>query len=163
LLTVVSSRIDSSRLRRHHRQHHVELEVALRPGEGDRGVVADDLGRHLAHRLADDRVHLARHDAGARLQVGDVQLAQAGPRPRTHPPDVVGDLVEGHRHHPQLSARLDQRVAGTLGLEVVARLGQWQSGRVAEQVDHARGELGWGVDAGADGRAAQRQLGEAGQ
>src|SRR5205807_10349117 len=77
---------------RHDRHHHVELEVAHGPPEGNGGVVADDLGRHLAHRLGDHRVDLAGHDRAAGLEVGDADLAQACGGPAPHPAQVVGDL-----------------------------------------------------------------------
>src|SRR3712207_9122820 len=46
----------------HHRVEDVELEVALRSGETDGRVVAEDLHGHHRHRLALRRVHLARQD-----------------------------------------------------------------------------------------------------
>ena len=54
--------------------------LAAEAAERHRRVVPDHLRAHLAGRLADDRVDLARHDRGARLQVGDGDLAQARPR-----------------------------------------------------------------------------------
>src|SRR3990172_4795239 len=45
-----------------HRLEHVEFEMPLASGKGDRRVVAHDLRRHHGHRLALGGVHLARHD-----------------------------------------------------------------------------------------------------
>src|SRR6266568_606181 len=143
----------------HHRKHDVELEVALRPGERDRRVVADDLRADLPYRLADHRVDLARHDRRAGLEVGQVQFGEAGPRPGAHPADVVCDLVQPDGDDAQLAGRLDERVPGALRLEVVARLGQRQAGHLDEARDDRGGEAGRGVDAGTDRGAAQRQLG----
>jgi hypothetical protein len=42
------------------RHPHVELELALAAGDGDRRVVADHLGGDLDHDLRDHRVDLAR-------------------------------------------------------------------------------------------------------
>ena len=61
------------------------------------------------------------------------------------------------------AGRLDQAVAVGLGLEVVAGLGERQPGVRGEQLDHALREAGRGVDAGADGGAAERDLGDAGE
>ncbi|GAA3047234.1 hypothetical protein GCM10020000_29160 [Streptomyces olivoverticillatus] len=80
-----------------------------------------------------------------------------------HPAQIVGDLGEADRDGAQLAAGLHQPVAGALGLEVVAGLGQRQSGGAGDLGDHGAGEAGRGVDAGAHGRAAQREFGEAGQ
>ena len=148
---------------RQHGQHDVQLEVAGRATEGDGGVVADDLGTDHAHRLGDHRVHLARHDRRARLQVGDVDLAQPGARTGAHPAQVVGDLEEADRHRPQLARCLDEAVLGALRLEVVARLGQRQAGALGQHRDGAVRETGRHVDAGADRGPAERQLRQPGQ
>ena len=140
----------------HHRQHHVQLEVAGGSGEGHGRVVADHLGADHGGGFAEDRVHLARHDRRARLQVGQRDLAEAGPRSRTHPAQVVGDLVQAHRDGPQRSRRLDQPVPGALGLEMVTRLGQRQPGLPDDVRDHGGGEAGRGIDPGADRGPAQR-------
>ena len=58
----------------------VELEVALRAGEGHGGVVAEHLHGDHRQRLALRRVDLARHDRRARLVVGDRDLAEARAR-----------------------------------------------------------------------------------
>jgi hypothetical protein len=55
---------------RDQRDAHVELEVALRSGEGDRGVVADHLSCDLHDDLGDHRIDLAGHDRRALLQLG---------------------------------------------------------------------------------------------
>jgi hypothetical protein len=110
----------------HHRHHDVELEAARRARERHRRVVADHLRADHQGRLGHDRVHLARHDRRPGLQVRQVDLGQTGARAGAHPADVVADLRQRHRHGSQLAGQLDQAVAGTLGLEVVAGLGQWQ-------------------------------------
>ena len=50
-----------------------------------------------------------------------------------------------------------------LGLEVVAGFGQRQAGVGGEQFDDTLREAGGGVDAGADGGAAQWNFGDAGE
>src|SRR5690606_35403165 len=130
-------------------------EVTLRAGERHCRIVADDLRTHLAYRLAHHRVDLPRHDAGARLQVGDLHLAQASSRTGAHPPDVVSDLVKRDGDDPQLAARLHEGVASTLRLEVVARLGERQAGLLPEKRDDAGGEAGGRVDAGSNRRPAE--------
>ena len=53
-----------------HRQHDVELEEAPGLRERDGRIVPDDPCHDHRHALDDDRVHLARHDAGPRLGLG---------------------------------------------------------------------------------------------
>ena len=143
-----------------HRQHHVELEVARRTAPCHRGVVADDLGARHQGRLGNDGVHLARHDAAPRLEVGEVDLAEAGARAGSHPAQVVGDLRQADRDGPQLARQLDEGVPGALRLEVVARLGEGQAGRRCDFGDHPTTEARRRVDAGPDRRAAERELGD---
>ena len=145
----------------HHRHVDVELEVALRATERDRGVVAEHLRRDLRDRLGHHRVHLARHDRRSRLQIGDEDLGEPGARTAAHPPDVVGDLHERDRVRAQHARELDERVAGALRGEVVARLGERQAGAGREAADHRTGERLRRVDPGADRGAAQRQLADA--
>src|SRR5690606_23807708 len=99
-----------------HRQHHVQLEGPRRARGGDRGVVADHLRADLQRRLRQYRVDLAGHDAGARLQVGQRDLGQAGTRAGAHPAQVVADLGEADRDGAQLAGQLDQTVAGAVRL-----------------------------------------------
>ena len=80
-----------------------------------------------------------------------------------HPAQVVADLGEADRDGPEHAAELDERVAGALGLEVVAGLGERLAGGLAQLRDDLLGEAGRGVDAGADRGAAEGQLADAGQ
>ena len=72
-------------------------------------------------------------------------------------------FMNEYRDVAQLAGGLDEAVAVGLGLEVVAGLGQRQAGVGGQQFDDALREAGRGVDAGADGGAAQRDLGHARQ
>ncbi len=78
----------------HQRVVDVELEMALAAGEGQRGVVAEDLDADLRQRLALGRVDLARHDRRAGLVLRQRQFAEAGARAGAEEADVVGDLEE---------------------------------------------------------------------
>ena len=79
----------------------VELEIALRPGEGHRRVATVDLDGDLAERLALGRVDLAGHDRRAGLVLRDAQLADARPRAGGVPAHVVGDLQGGGGQGPE--------------------------------------------------------------
>ena len=65
-----------------------------------------------------------------------MDLGEPAPRARGHPAQVVGDLVERDGDRPQHPGRLDEGVAGSLGLEVVTGLGERQPGRRGEPGDH---------------------------
>ena len=76
----------------------IELQLAGLGGKGNRDVVADHLERDLVDDLRNDRIDLARHDAGARLHRRQVDLAQAGARAAGQQPQVVAGLGELDRH-----------------------------------------------------------------
>ena len=94
---------------------------------------------------------------------GMLQLAEPGVRARAHPAQVVADLGERHGDGAQGTGCLDEAVALALRLEVVGRLGDRQLGVALEELDDQLREAGGGVDAGADGGAAERDLGDAGE
>ena len=148
----------------HHRHHHVELEAAARAGRRRRWRRCRSTWAHtISVASGQHRVDLAGHDARPRLQVGQVDLREPGRRSRRHPAQVVADLGEPDGDGAQLAGQLDERVLAALRLEVVAGLGEGQSGLLGEVGDHLLGEAVRGVDAGADRRAAERELGHAGE
>ena len=80
--TTVGQELDPvEQVMRDDRLEHVELEIALRAGDGDRRVVAEDLDADHGQHLGLRRVHLAGHDRGAGFVLGQAQLAKAGARP----------------------------------------------------------------------------------
>ena len=86
--------------------------------------------------------------------------SSASPRARAgaHQRQVVGDLVERDGVDLQRAGQLDQRVAVALRLEGVERRGDRQAGVGGELLAHLGGELRVGVQAGAGGGAAERDL-----
>src|SRR5690606_6770858 len=72
----------------------VQLEVALRAGERQGGVVAEHLGADLGQGFALGRVDLARHDRRAGLVFRQGQFAQTRTRAGAQEADVVGDLEQ---------------------------------------------------------------------
>ena len=141
----------------------VELEVALRAGEGHRVIVAEDLDGHHRQRLRLRGIDLARHDRGAGLVLGNRQLAQPGARPRGIPAYVVGDLHEGPGQRAQGAARRHHRVVGGQRGELVGRLDERLAGLARDLGCRPRAEPGMRVQPGADGGAAQGQRVEARQ
>ena len=162
LVAAAMSRMLSSTASAHHRHHDVQLELpAGRAAEGDRLVVAHHAGGHLHQALAHHRIDLAGHDRAAGLEVGQPDLVEAAARAGAQPADVVGHVEQRDGDGPQLAVALDQAVALGVGLEVVGRLDERDAGLPGEQFGDAAAELGMGVDAGADGRAADGQLADA--
>ena len=131
---------------------------AGRAGKGDRLVVADHPGANLHHAFAHHRVDLAGHDRAAGLAVGQHDFVEAAPRPAAQPADVVGHVEQRDGDGPQLAVALDQPVALGVGLEMIDRLDKGDAGFSRQHLAHAAAELGMGVDAGADRRAADGQF-----
>ena len=142
----------------HDRLEHVELEVALRTGEADGRVVAEDAGGDHRHGLALGRVHLAGHDRRAGLVLGDEQLTNAVARATGVPAHVVGDLHEGVGQHAQRPGDLHQSVMGGQVREEVVGLLEVQTGLLGDVLGDGDTELGVGVEAGTHGSAADGQF-----
>lgn len=147
----------------HHGHGDVEVEEgahAAEAAQGDCGVVADDCAADHDEGFGDDGVDLAGHDAGAGLDGGEDEFAYAAAGAGAEPADVVGDFAEADGDGFEDAAGFDDGVFGGLGLEVI--------GGFAEVDTHACGEFGGdhgaeffvGVDAGADGCAADGEFGE---
>ncbi len=77
--------------------------------EGD-DVIPDDLGCDHRNGLRNHRVDLPRHDARSGLQRGQLDLADAGERPRIHQAQIVGDFHQAAGQGFQLPRKLDRRV-----------------------------------------------------
>src|ERR1700722_16567265 len=142
-------------------QHHVQPEVPRLPGHGDGDVVADDLRGHHRRGLGNHRVDLARHDAAARLQRRQRNLAQTRQRAAVHPAQVIGDFHEADRDHLELPGELHRGVLGRHGLEVIGCRGERHARDRRELGAETLPELRVRIDAGAHGGAALRQLQQA--
>ena len=127
----------------------------------DGGVVAEHPGRDLVDRLAQHRVDLAGHDRRPGLQLGQQQLGRARPTGRWPAAGCRWRSSSAPRRcraaRPRPRPARPGRPAATIGL-ALGRSGSPVSAASAR--DHRRRELGRGVDAGADGGAAERQLAE---
>src|SRR5690606_41318250 len=102
-----------------YRLEDVELEVALRAGEPDGGIVAQHLAAHHGERLRLSRIDLPRHDRAARLVLRDADLPQPAAGTARQPADVVGDLHESGGQHLGRAGRFHDRVVGGEGGELV--------------------------------------------
>ena len=140
-------------------------KLPCEPAKAIGGVVAHHLHAHHRHRLALRRVHLARHDRRARLVLRQRQLAQAaararrpasGCRWRSSSASTASVLSAPLRQHQRVVRRPAPRIvrAPTMNGRPVSS---------AILLRHALGELRVRVQPGADRRAAERQLVQAGQ
>jgi hypothetical protein len=66
------------------------------------------------------RIDLAGHDAAARLQRRQRDLAQARQRPAVHPAQVVGDLHQAHGNDLELAGQFHRGILGRHRLEEIA-------------------------------------------
>ncbi|EAU43488.1 hypothetical protein R2601_23383 [Salipiger bermudensis HTCC2601] len=147
----------------HHRVVDVELEVALRACHADGGVVAHDMGADHGQSLGLGRVHLAGHDRGAGLVLRQDQLTKARARAGAQQTDVVGDLEQRRGHGLERAREHHHGVMRGEGFELVGRGDEGQAG----DLGHVRGDglapALLGVEPGAHGGAALRQLVDVGQ
>ncbi len=149
----------------HHRLEDVELEVAGRAADGDRRRRCPSPGR---------RPWSAPRDwVGLTLPgmielpgslAGQDQLAEAAARARAEPADVVGDLHQ--RGGDGLQRAVRRRPRASWAASASNLLGAVTKGRPVSSAILAAaafGELGVGVEAGADRGAAEGELVEVGQ
>ena len=118
------------------------------------------MSRHLYHRLGDDRVDLARHNAAARLHFRHIDFPQPGPGPAGQKADVVSDFVQTDGHGFELPAGLNDAVQGGLRLEMVVRFANVHPGHRGETGAGARRKLRVRIHPRTDRRAAQRHFGQ---
>src|SRR5271168_1681939 len=71
---------------------NVELEIALRAGETDGGVVAHHLDGDHGDGFGLRGIYFAGHDAGAGLVFGKLKFAEAAARAGSEPANVVGNF-----------------------------------------------------------------------
>ena len=104
------------------RLEDVELEIALRAGEADGGVVAHDLDGDHGDGFALGGIDFAGHDGRARLVFGNDQFAEAAAWAGGEPANVVGDLHQrsGQRFECAVAKTISswaERAANLLGCE----------------------------------------------
>lgn len=141
----------------------VELEVTLGAGEGDGGVVAEDLGAEHGEGLALGGVDLAGHDGATGLVLGELELGKTAARTGAEETDVLGDLEEGDCEGVELAVGLDDGVVGGKSLELVGCGDELGAGHLGDLLSNALGETLEAVQAGADGGTTLSQHAQAGE
>ena len=141
------------------RLEHVQLEVAGRAADADRDVVPHHLRAHHRQRFRLRRVHLAGHDRAAGLVLGNRDLAQARARARRR--------ASGRRSRsssarwPAFSAPPCSATSASCPASAANLFGarhERQPRELRDLLGAALRVLRMRVEAGADGRAAERQL-----
>ena len=108
--------------------HHVQLQLSRLAGQHHRQVVAHDVERGHVEHLGQDGVHLAGHDAAARLHSRQVDLVQAGGRAAGQQAQVVGDAVQCDSQGAHRGGKVDGVGHALHRLEQIVRLVQRQPG-----------------------------------
>lgn len=142
---------------------HVQLEIALRGGNADGGIVAHDLYGDHRDGLTLRRVDLARHDGAARLVRGDCDLAETAARACREPTDVVRDLHHIRRETLQPAVCKDDRVLARERVEFVRGGDEALTGQIACRLCDGNIEALRRVEPRADGSAAECEFVEEGQ
>ena len=139
----------------------VELEIALRAGETDGGVVAHHLHGDHGDGFALRGIYFARHDGRAGLVFGKSEFAEAAARAGSEPADVVGDFHQRGGQRFERAAGEDDFVVGGERGEFIRMRAEGQAGELGDFLRGAFGEFGMRVEAGADGGAADGEIVEA--
>lgn len=141
----------------------IQLEVALRGSDADGGVVAHDLDGNHGECFGLGGVHLAGHDRRAGLIFGDYEFAEAAAGAGGEPADVVGDLHERAGEGFYSSTGDNEFVVAGEGGEFVGRGLEREASEFCDVRGGSVAELGVGIQARADGGAANGELVEAGE
>jgi hypothetical protein len=141
----------------------VEFEVTLGAGEGDGGVVAEDLGAEHGEGLALGGVDLAGHDGATGLVLGELELGKTAARTGAEEADVLGDLEEGDCEGVELAVGLDDGVVGGKSLELVGCGDELGAGHLGDLLGNALGEALEAVQASADGGSTLSQHAQTGK
>src|SRR5258708_2005481 len=147
----------------HYGFEDVEFEVAGGAADIDGYVIAQDLCYDHGQGLALGRVHLARHDGGARFVVGDEYFADAAAGTGREHADIVGDLHEADGYGLQSAMGFNDGVMGGQGFEFIFRCHEGQTGEGGDLLRYILRIAGRSIDAGAYGRSAQGQFGQVGK
>ena len=142
---------------------HIELKVTLRAGKGDGSLVTKDLAAEHGQRLALGGVHLARHDGGAGLVLGKVELTQTATRAGTEEANVLGNLEERGGQCVELTVSLDDGVVGGQSLELVGGSDELMASQLADLGRNVLGEPLEGVETGADGGSTLGKVAQTGE
>lgn len=141
----------------------VEFKVALAAGEGDGGLVAEDLRAEHGEGFALRGVDFARHDGGAGFVLGEFEFGEAAAGAGAEEADVLGDFEERGCERVEGAVCFDDGVVGCKSFEFVGRGLEFVAGEGGDFGGDGFGEAGEGVEAGADGCAALGEQAEAGE
>jgi hypothetical protein len=141
----------------------VELEITLRAGEGDGGVVAEDLGAEHGQGLALGGVDLAGHDGAAGLVLGELEFSKTAAGTGAEETDVLGDLEEGDGEGVELAVSLDNGVVSGKSLELVRCSDELGAGHLGDLLGDALSEALEAVETSTHGGTTLGQHTQAGK
>ena len=133
---------------------NIQLELAVHATNSGSNVVAHDLGADHGQGFALRGVDLARHDGGARLVLGQNQLAKTTSGSAAEVSDILGNLGEGASQCVQAPGCLDNGVVRSKGLELVGGSLEFGTSHLGDFLGNSLGETFESVDAGAHSSAS---------
>ena len=131
--------------------------MALDRRHGDDGVVAEHTAADHRQCLALRGTDFSRHDRGARLVLGQQQLADARARPRAEQAHVVGDLEQAGRERIERAVHRRIGVVRRQRLELVRRAHERQFRQLGDFRREQSRKSRVGIEPGADRRSALRE------
>ena len=147
----------------HDGHEDVQLEVALRSCNANRGVVAHDLHGNHRDGLALGRVDLARHDGATRFVRGDRDLTETAARTRREPADIVCNLHHIRRETLESAVGKDDCVLARECVELVRRRDEVLARQIACRLCNGDIKALRRVQPRADSRAAECEFVEEGE
>ncbi len=142
----------------HHRLVNVELEIPLRACESYRSGCPVNLNAYHGHGFRLCRVHLARHDGGARFVLRDRNFAQPATWAGSQPANVVRNLHERGRQRFQRALCEDNLIVRRERSELVGMGAEGKSRKFRNLVGSPLREFGMCVQPGPHSGSADSQI-----
>src|SRR5437016_1175584 len=145
----------------HHGLENVQLEIALRAGEADGGVIAHDLHGDHGEGFGLSGIYLARHNRRPGLVFRKREFAEAAARAGSEPANIIGDFEERSSKRLQCSRGEDDFVVSGERGEFIGMGTERKAGEFSNLACGFSSEFGMRVEASADGGAADGEIVEA--
>ena len=104
---------------------HVQFKIALARRKLHRGIVAKHLHAHHGHAFALSWIHLARHNAAARLVLRNRKFANAAARTAGKPAHIICNFHKRSGQHRKRAVRLRHGLMPSKRGEFILCAGKW--------------------------------------
>ena len=136
----------------------VQLQLPGFSGHGDGDVIADHRIGHLIDHFRNDRIDLAWHDAGTRLNGGQGDFANPGARAGREEAKIVAGLRQLHGDAFQHTGEMHEGAGVLGGFDEVCRRHQRSSGQFRQMLAGKLGITTRCIQPGTDGGGAEIDL-----